>query len=211
MVILYGYYCDWYGVQFCVECLCGCFGMFGGVCCYKGVFGFVDVYVDVVVRDFEISMIIGGKVLSVEFVEDLWICVVDLLNVVLELEFFSDVEFVQFVIGFELIVFVYCFMYNLGSVLVVFFFDCLVFVLCNVLNEVFVVEVGLEWVQMYDGEVDVDVFLEVFCVVWVIIGKCFDLLCWEWDDVGVVYVVVYWEVLWVWLVWVCFCGWVVEV
>ncbi|AZH77485.1 MULTISPECIES: glycosyl transferase [Microbacterium] len=194
-VILHGHYRDWYGVQPRAERLRGRLGTFGGVRRYKGVSGFVDAYADAVARDPEISMIVGGKASSAELAEDLRTRVADLPNVVLELEFLSDAELVQLVTGSELIVLAYRFMHNSGSVLAALSLDRPVLVPRNAPNEALAAEVGPEWVQMYDGEVDADALLEALRAVRAISGDRPDLSRREWDDAGAAHAAAYREAL----------------
>lgn len=183
-LILHGHYRDWYGVQPRADRVRGRLGTFGGVRRYKGVSGFVDAYADAVGIDPGISMVIGGKASSTELADDLRSRVADLPNVTLQLEFLSDAELVELVTGSELVVLAYRFMHNSGSVLAALSLDRPVLVPRNAPNEALAAEVGAEWVQMYDGDLDGDGLLAALAAVREIDADRPDLSRREWDDAG---------------------------
>lgn len=183
-LILHGHYRDWYGPQARAERVPGRFGTFGGVRRYKGVSGFVDAYADAVAVDPSVSMVIGGKASSAELADDLRARVADLPHVTLQLQFLSDAELVQLVSGSELIVLAYRFMHNSGSVLAALSLDRPVLVPRNAPNEALAAEVGADWVQMYDGELDGDGLLRALAAVREIDAPRPDLSRREWGDAG---------------------------
>jgi hypothetical protein len=65
----------------------------------------------------------------------------------------------------------------------------------NAPNEALAAEVGPEWVQMYDGEVDADALLEALRAVRAISGDRPDLSRREWDDAGAAHAAAYREAL----------------
>lgn len=190
-LILHGHYRDWYGRERRAEREPGRFGTFGGVRRYKGVSGFVDAYAEAVEIDPQISMIIGGKASSPELADDLRARVADLPGVVLQLEFLTDAELVQLVTGSELIVLAYRFMHNSGSVLAALSLDRPVLVPRNAPNEALAAEVGAEWVQMYDDDLDGEGLLRARDAVREITAARPDLSRREWDDAGTAHAAAY--------------------
>lgn len=183
-LILHGHYRDWYEPQPHVRPVRGRMGAFGGVRRYKGVSGFVDAYAEAVVIDPEISMVIGGKASSRELADDLRTRVAGLPGVTLQLEFLSDAELVELVTSSELVVLAYRFMHNSGSVLAALSLDRPVLVPRNEPNEALAAEVGAEWVQMYDGELDGRRLLAALQSARGIAGGRPDLSRREWSDAG---------------------------
>lgn len=183
-LILHGHYRDWYRPQPRAERIRGRLGTFGGVRRYKGVSGFVDAYAAAVAVDPEMSVIIGGKASSADLADDLRERVADLPQVTLRLEFLSDAELVELVTGSELVVLAYRFMHNSGSVLAALSLDRPVLVPRNAPNEALAAEVGPEWVQMYDGELDGERLRAALAAVRQITTERPDLSRREWDDAG---------------------------
>lgn len=183
-VILHGHYRDWYAPQPRADRVRGRLGTFGGVRRYKGVSGFVDAYAEARGDDAELSMTIGGKASTQELADDLRSRVEGLAGVTLQLEFLSDAELVELVTASELVVLAYRFMHNSGSVLAALSLDRPVLVPRNEPNEALAAEVGAEWVQMYDGEVDGRALLEALRAVRRIAQERPDLSRREWADAG---------------------------
>jgi glycosyltransferase involved in cell wall biosynthesis len=183
-VILHGHYRDWYRPQPRAERVPGRLGTFGGVRRYKGVSGFVDAYAEAVTRDDDLSMVIGGKASTQELADDLRARVDGLPGVTLQLAFLSDAELVELVTASELVVLAYRFMHNSGSVLAALSLDRPVLVPRNEPNEALAAEVGPEWVQMYDGEVDGQALTDALREVRAITSERPDLSRREWADAG---------------------------
>jgi len=190
-VILHGHYRDWYRPEPGAAAVKGRLGTFGGVRRYKGVSGFVDAYAEAVALDDGISMVIGGKASSKELADDLRARVADLPGVTLQLDFLSDAELVELVTSSELIVLAYRFMHNSGSVLAALSLDRAVVVPRNAPNEALAAEVGAEWVQMYDGELDGRRLLDALSAVRRIASARPDLSRREWADAGAAHASVY--------------------
>lgn len=190
-VILHGHYRDWYRPEPGAAAVKGRLGTFGGVRRYKGVSSFVDAYAEAVALDDGISMVIGGKASSKELADDLRARVVDLPGVTLQLDFLSDAELVELVTSSELIVLAYRFMHNSGSVLAALSLDRAVVVPRNAPNEALAAEVGAEWVQMYDGELDGRRLLDALSAVRGIPSARPDLSRREWADAGASHASVY--------------------
>jgi glycosyltransferase involved in cell wall biosynthesis len=146
--------------------------------------GFVDAYAAAVAVDPEMSVVIGGKASSADLADDLRERVADLPQVTLRLEFLSDAELVELVTGSELVVLAYRFMHNSGSVLAALSLDRPVLVPRNAPNEALAAEVGPEWVQMYDGELDGERLRTALAAVRQITTERPDLSRREWDDAG---------------------------
>ncbi|WP_295100720.1 glycosyl transferase [uncultured Microbacterium sp.] len=184
-LILHGHYRDWYRPAVDAAPVTGRLGTFGGVRRYKGVSGFVDAYAQAVEMDAGISMIIGGKASSAELADDLRARVAGLPGVTLQLEFLSDDELVDLVTSSELVVLAYRFMHNSGSVLAALSLDRAVLVPRNAPNEALAAEVGAEWVQMYDDELNGRRLLDALYTVRSIDGAVRpDLSRREWADAG---------------------------
>lgn len=190
-VILHGHYRDWYGPLPRVDRVPGRLGTFGGVRRYKGVSGFVDAYAEAVRHDDRLSMTIGGKASTRELAEDLCARVAELDGVTLQLEFLSDAELVELVTASELVVLAYRFMHNSGSVLAALSLDRPVLVPRNEPNEALAAEVGAEWVQMYDGEIDGRALLDALRAVRGIDAARPDLSRREWADAGAAHAAAY--------------------
>ncbi|KJQ53356.1 hypothetical protein [Microbacterium sp. SA39] len=190
-VILHGHYRDWYRPEPGAAAMKGRLGTFGGVRRYKGVSGFVDAYAEAVAIDDGISMVVGGKASSKELADDLRARVADLPGVTLQLDFLSDAELVELVTSCELIVLAYRFMHNSGSVLAALSLDRAVLVPRNAPNEALAAEVGAEWVQMYDGELDGRRLVDALSAVRRIASDRPDLSRREWVDAGAAHANVY--------------------
>ncbi|MHC9046427.1 glycosyltransferase family protein [Microbacterium saperdae] len=190
-LILHGHYRDWYRPEPDAVAIRGRLGTFGGVRRYKGVSGFVDAYAEAVAIDDGISMVIGGKASSTELADDLRARVADLPGVTLQLEFLSDEELVELVSSSELVVLAYRFMHNSGSVLAALSLDRPVLVPRNDPNEALAREVGPEWVQMYDGELDGPGLLRALQSVREITADRPDLSRREWADAGAAHAAAY--------------------
>jgi beta-1,4-mannosyltransferase len=183
-VILHGHYRDWYAPQPRADRVRGRLGTFGGVRRYKGVSGFVDAYAEARGDDDDLSMTIGGKASTQELADDLRARVEGLPGVTLQLAFLSDAELVELVTASEIVVLAYRFMHNSGSVLAALSLDRPVLVPRNEPNEALAAEVGGEWVQMYEGEVDGRALLDALRAVRKITDERPDLSRREWADAG---------------------------
>lgn len=190
-VILHGHYRDWYAPQPRAARVRGRLGTFGGVRRYKGVAGFVDAYAAAVAHDPTLSMTVGGKASTPELAADLQARVEGVPGVELRLEFLTDAELVELVTASELVVLAYRFMHNSGSVLAALSLDRPVLVPRNAPNEALADEVGPEWVQMYDGEVDADDLRRALQAVRAVDGGRPDLSRREWADAGAAHAAVY--------------------
>lgn len=153
-LILHGHYRDWYRPQPHRQRVPGRLGTFGGVRRYKSVDALVTAYADAVGIEPDLTLSVGGRPSTPELGDDLRRRTADLPGVQLQLAFLSDAELVQLATSSELVVLAYRFMHNSGSVLAALSLDRPVLVPRNEVNEALAREVGLDWVLLYDGELD---------------------------------------------------------
>lgn len=153
-LILHGHYRDWYARYPHAVSVPGRLGTFGGVRRYKGVNTLIDAYSDAVTIEPALSLHVGGNPSTKELADDLRARTAALPGVSLDLKFLSDAELVELATSSQLVVLAYRFMHNSGSTLAALSLGRPVLVPRNEPNEALADEVGADWVQMYDGELD---------------------------------------------------------
>lgn len=182
-LILHGHYRDWYAVYPRGARVPGRLGSFGGIRRYKGLEGFIDAYAEAVAVEPGLSLRIGGRPSTAELGDDLRARTADLPGVELRLDFLSDAELVELATSSDLIVLAYRFMHNSGSVLAALSMDRPVLVPRNAANEALAREVGADWVQMYDGDLDAPAIIDAWREVASLSGSP-DLSRRDWSDAG---------------------------
>lgn len=182
-VILHGHYRDWYAEYRAAERVHGQLGSFGGIRRYKGLEGFIDAYAEAVAVEPALSLRIGGRPSTPELADDLRALTAGLPGVDLELDFISDATLVDLATSSDLIVLAYRFMHNSGSVLAALSLDRPVLVPRNETNEALAREVGPEWVQMYDDDLDAASVLDGWRAASALTGAP-DLSRRDWADAG---------------------------
>lgn len=158
-LIRHGHYRDWYGHLPRGGRVPGRIGAFGGVRRYKNVGILVDAYEAATTRRAGLSLHIGGRPSSPELARTLEARAAALPDARVTLRFLPDEELVRLASESSLVVLAYRFMHNSGSVLAALSLDRPVLVPRSSANEALAAEVGDEWVQMFDGELDGEALL----------------------------------------------------
>lgn len=182
-VILHGHYRSWYGRYPQADRVPGRLGTFGGIRRYKGTTSLLDAYAAAIRVEPSLTLQVGGKPSSPEIAEEMQTRAQSLPGFSLRLGFLSDAELTRLATSSELIVLAYRFMHNSGSALAALSLDRPVLVPRNAANEALAAEVGPQWVQMYDDELDGATLVEAWRSIVGLTGSP-DLSRREWDRTG---------------------------
>ncbi|MBC7631150.1 glycosyltransferase [Aeromicrobium sp.] len=151
--ILHGHYRRWYDNEFLAEVVTGRVAFFGLIRRYKGVDDLISAFRELP-EAAEISLSIAGRPSSEKLVAQLRDLASGDDRINIQFGFLSDGDLARHVTAAELVVLPYREMHNSGGVLTALSLGRPVLVPANDTNLALAQEVGLRWVQMYEGDLD---------------------------------------------------------
>lgn len=151
VTVLHGHYRDWFAQYLEPEAQPGQFGYFGLIRRYKNVEGLVRAFRAL---DGPFALEVAGSPSSDDLQRTVSAAAAGDPRIRLRFEYLSDAELVDTCGRSQLVVLPYHHMHNSGGALAALSLDRPVLVPRNAANDRLAIEVGEEWVQRFDGELD---------------------------------------------------------